>query len=423
MKLFQDIPPLGPEADFTAKLDWAARRDPVGHKVHLVLAVLALAMLPLSSSAATIGSTLLIGYALLRSPTIFHCWGGLHRNKSLICLILLLLWLLASTLWSADPEHGLRLLRGSRYILLIPALLPLLRHASILMYATCAGVLIQNAVQLYKVGTIPGYFGGGLDSHPGFAGLWFILCAALFATGAGLHETNGGFTKRRGWILGILSVVTMLGTTITEARSILLGMGIGLGTLCAWSLLKRPRNWKGTTARSIVMLVILVGTSPLGPFQFGAREAELQTSLLSNSADQSDADETARNMNNVRFVWWDIGLDRLRSNWLAGDGLGSAESAIKSHPTIDELTEGRTKNLFHLRDDYHSLFVTIAADSGIIGLALLLAWLFTLARQIPNGMAYAPVLAIAFIGYLTFSAFNTKCEKRFEIGSCRKHSF
>ena len=80
MALFQPIDPLRPNAPFLACIDWAARRDPLGHKVHLTIAIIALAMIPLSSSIATIGSSILFVYAALRAPTI---WPLRRRPRAL----------------------------------------------------------------------------------------------------------------------------------------------------------------------------------------------------------------------------------------------------------------------------------------------------------------------------------------------------
>ena len=168
MALFRSLPPPASDATFIDHVDWAARRDPIGHQVQLWIAMACLAMIPLSSSLASIGSTILFVYAALRTPTIHATWRPLGRNACALLVIGLYLWLSLTLLWSSDPGHGTRLLRGSRYLLLIPALLPLLRHSNLLLGALCVGVLFQNIIQWFETdGT------GGLSEHAGYAALWF----------------------------------------------------------------------------------------------------------------------------------------------------------------------------------------------------------------------------------------------------------
>ena len=399
MALFRDIGELKPTASFEERIDWAARRDPIGHKVHLALAVFALTLIPLSSSLASIGSTPLLVYTLMRAPTIRHTWVGLLKNGSLLCLIGLYLWLAISLLWSPDPEQGIRLLRGTRFLLIIPALVPLLRHANLLAAAICLSVFIQNIAQMFEWGLSDEYFrGGGLDNHPGFTGLWFIL-----ATGILITLPSPGRSPR---ILQRSSaIIPMVGITLSGARSILLGMTTGLFALFMSSVIRRSPGWKITAASCVVLAGVLLAPTLRPESAMNQRLAETATGLRHIQNSETGAPEVVPGTH--RFTWWKIGFRHWQDSWLIGEGLGSAENAIDNDPGILEITEGGTTNLRMTRNDYHSLFVTAAAESGVIGLVLVTLWLTLVGFQLPNAGRLGAAVMIGFVGYTVFSVFNT----------------
>ena len=397
MALFREIARPPANAGFESHLDWAARRDPIGHRIHLALALFALALIPLSSTAASIGSTPLFVYTLLRAPTIHRCWSGLLRNPCFLCLFTLYAWLALTLSWSPDPDQGLRLLRGSRYLLIVPALLPLMRHTGLLVAAICSGVLVQNIAQFSKWMIIQDYFGGGLEHHPGFAGLWFILAIGILLTYPSPGKTPR-ITQR------VSAILPAMGITLTGARSILLGAGTSLMLFLGVALVFRRSGWKITAAACILILGLLCAPLIMPHTPMAQRVAGAVEGFQSNS--QMD-DLNAPGREQVRYVWWEIGMTHWRDAWLMGDGLGSAERSINESPRVLEATRGGTENTYLLRDDYHSLFVTVAAESGAIGLMLVTAWLVLLGAQIRRAGTLNMALYMGFIGYLIFSVFNT----------------
>ncbi|MBB47716.1 MAG: hypothetical protein CMJ33_04065 [Phycisphaerae bacterium] len=397
MALFREISRPPANACFESHLDWAAQKDPIGHRVHLGLALFALALIPLSSSLASIGSTPLLVYTLLRAPTLYSCWSGLLKNPCFLCLLGLYAWLALTLTWSPDPEHGLRLLRGSRFLLIVPALLPLMRHAGLLLAAVCSGVFIQNAAQFSKWMFIQDYFGGGLEHHPGFTGLWFILAIGILLTYPSPGETPR-LSQR------FSAMFPTMGITITGARSILLGGATSLLLLTGLTLVFRRSGWKITSVAGIFMLVLLCAPLFMPQTPMAERVSDAFEGLQSNSQ-MTEVD--APGLEEIRYVWWEIAMTHWRDAWLIGDGLGSAEQRIHESPRLLEATNGGTEKTYLLRDDYHSLFVTVCAESGAVGLVLLSTWLGLLARQIRRAGPLSMALYMGFIGYLIFSVFNT----------------
>lgn len=402
MPLFRDIPPPSPEACVSQSIDWAANRDPVGHRVHLGLAIFAMATIPLSSSLATISSTLLMGYAILRAPTLWRTWRTLPRNPCILLILALFAWLAISILWSPDSEHGIRLLRGSRYLLLVPALLPLMRHAHLLLLSICAGVFLQNAVQFFQYATTDAVSIGGLDGHPGNTGLWFTLAIGILLSmpGAGTASTQ---------IRRASSIVPALGIILSAARSVMLGGVAGLIALIVHAVARPCQNRRIVVLVGLILVAVLVIPSLDSSSGMGSRVRAGWKNIMPTDSRETtgEADKKGFRQEQARYIWWRIGLDTWKDNFLLGAGLGSAENQIRNDSQVMEITEAGTKKPGLLRDDYHSLYITVAATGGTIGFLLLVAWLGALGIQVLHSGRLTQTLLLGFTAYLVYSAFNT----------------
>jgi O-antigen ligase len=271
-----------------------------------------------------------------------------------------------------------------------------MRHANLLLAAVCTGVFIQNSAQIIKWTINPESTNGGLDHHPGFTGLWFIFCI-------GILLTNSSRSKRRRLALQASVVLPVIGIILTAARSVLLGGAFAIACLAVAKIVRRP-GWKSISA----LLVLIMGAVLYGVTAPESIMAQRINDAFSGFESRRHATlDDIPSVEETRYLWWEIGLDHFRDAWLLGDGLGSAEVSINNDPRITVPTKGGVENTYLLRDDYHSSFVTSAAESGIVGITLFVTWLILLACQLPNGKRISAALAIAFIGYLVFSVFNT----------------
>ena len=351
-----------------------------------------LAMIPLSSSLASIGSTILFVYTAIRTPTIHATWRPLGRNACALLLVGLYLWLSLTLLWSSDPGHGARLLRGARYLLLVPALLPLLRHSNLLLGALCVGVLLQNVIQWFETdGT------GGLSEHAGYAALWFTLVISIL-----ILMPSSGQLSTANFFRRTLALVPMFGIVLSTARSALLGCtgGLGLATAYVW-LKRRGDRWQALAFSSLVLAFgIGLSFSPYTPINQGMQEAF-------EAAEAMNDPDVGSNPDLTRPLWWRIGLESLMYHPITGTGLGSAGTTIGNDEEVLDVTNDGTINLHAMRDDYHSLFVSVAAEGGFVGLALLLGWLGCMARQIIQSGRLDAVLLSGLVSFLAFSALNT----------------
>lgn len=411
MPLFRDIPlpktraTVSRHESWLGFIDWAARRDPIGHRVHLVLAIAALVLIPLSSSLASIGSTVLLVYAALRFPTLRHALRDLPRNPCFLFIVALFAWLAITLFWSPDDEHGLRLLRGSRYILLVPALVPLMRHAHLLLLSICAGVFLQNAVQFFQYATTDEISIGGLDGHSGNTGLWFTLAIGILLTLPGAKSSARQVRRAS-------AIIPAFGIILTAARSVMLGAVAGMLVVIAHAAVRPGIGRRSVVIGGVILIAVLVIpslTMTEGTKGMGSRmRAGWRTLVPTDEHEGGKKTGTDKfRQEGARMIWWRIGFDSWKDNFVAGAGLGSTERDIQEDPQVVEITANGTKNLRLMRDDYHSLFVSIAAQGGTVGLALLAAWLALLGCQVLRSGPITQALLLGFVAYLVFSIFNT----------------
>jgi O-antigen ligase len=370
------------------------QRDPLGHRVHLCLALITMATILLSSSLATISSSLLIGYAILRAPTLWRTWRNLPRTPMVIMAVALYAWLAITLSWSPDTESGTRLLRGSRYLLLIPALIPMMLHARLLLWAVVFGVIIQCVAQLTAF--LAGWTDapGGLSGHPGHTGLWFSL-------GLGALILMQPFQPVQLIARVTLTVVAMTGLVATEARSAIAGTMLGLVAGTAFLLLGIRNNGVRLALAGATVAVLVLGILIGSQTHVGTRINQAYTALSTPYTEGEFA------MDQTRPLWWRIGLSQWREHPIIGAGIGSAKIAIPENPEVLRILEQAPENTRVIRDDYHSLYVTTLADAGLVGFGLLVAWLATLGWRILGSGMIAPILLVGLVTYLGYGFFNT----------------
>ena len=393
MALFRDIPTPTKDDSPAACIEWAARRDPIGHRVHLALGMVALFAIPLASTPATIASTILFGYALLRAPTLWRTWRDLPKSPVVIAMVLLFAWMACSIAWSADPDKGIRLLRGSRYLLLIPALLPLLAHRRLLLQALTAGILVQCTAQFgeYLIGS--GSAGGGFSEHPGHTALWYSIPLGFL-----LFEPKSVAGGR--WCRGILFLLVGLGLLLTVSRSALIGTLAGLVIAFVLDDAMKQRKISGAVVVKIACFLIgaaiLVSVSPISQRMNNAWSA------LTTPYEQGEF-----NIEQTRPLWWRAGTHAWQEHPVIGSGLGSAQEIITSNEEVQSIVAQSPKNASAARDDFHSTFVTVLVETGLIGSFFLLLWMALLAQSLVRNKEFRSILITGYIAWLGYSALNT----------------
>jgi O-antigen ligase len=403
MQLYRDIPlPERNTRDCLALIDWARERDPIGHRVHCGLAIATMALLPLSSSLGSIASTLLIGYAILRTPVLWRCWAICCRSWMLLPAILFFLWCAIALAWSEDPVSGARALKSQRYLLLIPALVPMARLARPLLFAMVGGLAFQNVVQIAEISGLTRSFEagddprtGGLSHSPLPVGLWLIF-------GLGVLTDHSLFARKSHSLArGTLGALAAVGLIISGARSAFIGAALALPTGILVSM-------KTIRARSVLLwgaiTLVLGGVLLAGLLAIDTPMTHYITSTVPN-VKRALVDGDFKSSSGQRLLWWRIGLESSAKHPLIGIGLGDTKALLDADIRIQ--TRGGT---FH-RDDVHSSYISALVEMGAVGFLLYVAasgWLLvTCVRRARRGAVFGAALVSASVAWCVFNVFST----------------
>ncbi len=370
-------------------------RDLIGEPAHLIAAIFALVMEPISTATASIGFTSLVVVGLLRSPVLLPIW---KRMLSFLWIKLLLVWLAWTALsiaWSPDPITGVDRLWNLKFFAWIPLLWPLHRQWRWLLGGFLFATLVLQGIQVSGEFFGRTYKGQSLERgsrHPTMTGMWdaVALSCWLFLSVAG------------GWRSLLLSVpmaiLSAFGFFWAAQRAALFGILVELAvanTVLAFV----ARNWmRKALTRFAVGIVLLFLVHLVAGAHLRARV--VQAAMDTTQSLRGDAPRIAEE----RLAMWKLSLLAWQQQPLCGVGLGGYQRATANievrHDQID----------LHVYKTPHSTYVTILTESGAIGLALFLAWAAAFFVRSIACLRLEPVRVGAFGGtiiWFSAAAFDT----------------
>ncbi len=346
-----------------AESDWRnemrATRDLIGEPAHLIAAIFALVMEPLSTATASIGFTTLVVVGALRSPVLLPIWG---RMLSFLWVKLLLVWLAWTALsiaWSPDAVTGVDRLWNLKFLAWIPLLWPLHRRWKWLLGGFLFATAVLQGIQISGEFFGRTYKGHSLRSgsrHPTMAGMWDAIalsCWLFLSVAAGW----------RSLLLSVpMAILSAFGFFWAGQRAALFGILVELAVANV-TLACVARDWmRKALARCMIGLVIVLCVY----FVAGSslRTKVMQAAKETTQSLHGDAPEIVE----ARIAMWTLSLTAWRQQPLCGVGLGGYQSA-----TANIEVKYNQDNL-HVFKTPHSTYITILTESGMIGLALFLAW-------------------------------------------------
>ena len=362
-------PPPGSAAGVAATLRYARLRDPIGHRVHGVLAAAHVLTLPLSTAGSSLTFALLVGYAVLRLPNTWRCYTALLRVPIVWALALWTAWMALSLTWSADPRQGFEELWTMRMILLLPALWPVLELAPWLIGAALVGVACQQVAQLLQYTELlslrpqdpPGRFGGWI--HPIQTGAWCVgaMCwhVAAILTGRG----------RLRWLSLAGLALAALGLLATQSRGPWLAAAIALPAALLIIPLRRPRTWR---AAVILAVAGIVAAAAVWPIFSGPVTARVQQAVDDY---QAARDEGIYHTNiGLRIGQWRWTWAIFTEAPINGTGAGGFRHAQNDQPLFRQAIDRWPKKADDMaRDHPHNTTLYILATTGLIGGLIVLA--------------------------------------------------
>ncbi|MBL9150032.1 MAG: O-antigen ligase family protein [Phycisphaerae bacterium] len=386
-------------------IEYAERRDPIGHQVHVALACLYAFCLGLSTAAETVAFVALVGYAALRLPNTWRTLTPWVTHPIVVCMTAIVAWAALSGLWVADRSDWRDALGALRGVLVVPALIPVMRAWRPILGSMVAGMSLQAVLQILQVaGLIPTRIErthvrfAGLQSNPVLVSLMQAICLVFVVTQA---------VVCRSWrVRGALAAVAALlvaGVAIAAGRGAILGVAASLPVV-AFLLLRHH----GVRLRAIV-LTGLLAAALAGGVAVGV--AAIGGQGLKRQAGDVMAIDDPRTSTGQRLLWWKAGLRAFASHPVAGVGFGGSREMLAEdevvRATIVRFPEVPAETFVVAHP--HSTYVQTAAELGAVGVVLLVALYVALAMATLRA-ARRSTVAAAVAGALVIWAISAGFE-------------
>jgi O-antigen ligase len=358
-------PPPSDRGTISALLRDARRRDPLGDRIHFVLTLVYMVMIPLATAPKDIAAAFVVFVALVRFRHTWRVYTCLLRDTVGWLTLSWAAFTALSVLWSSDTGEGLEELRAFRYIVTVFALWPVMDRLPGLIGAFIVGVFGQNAWQLLQLlewfGFEPGVnnrLRGGL--HPIHTGS--MCAAALFWCLPAIFRT-------RGWAQwGFVGAVLVAGTglVLSGSRGPWLATAITavIAVLVGW--IHRPA-WRRQLL--LAMIAALLASLIAWPFINGFVTNRVQQAM--NDLGAVTSGEWSESTD-VRVASWIMAAETVAEFPLFGVGAGGlreAASASSFPNLLDDVSHA------------HSMYMHILATNGILGMLIVGALIVLAVRR------------------------------------------
>ena len=362
-------PPARAGAETARLLDCAERSQPWLHAAHVFAALAFFALCGLSSSLASIAYAVLIGAWFIRLPGTLALNAALLRTPIAWLGIAWATWATMSGLWAIEGAQYAGQIKAVRFVLIVPALWPVIRLWPAFMVALVGGVALQNVVQvLQQAELFPPEEGSftrhpGLAGHPGHTATWTaVALCVLVAAGATIPR------KARFWLVAP-SGLALLGLAIAAARGAIAGLVLALPATIgaiAW------RCGIRSAARAVtpLALAVAVGAVVAGAITLGGSDWE----NIRRQAVQLNRVSTPGDAVGQRYVWWAAARQLWREHPVCGAGVGAyahwmPESAAVKAAIADYPKDKTLSQLLRVHHP-HSVSLQVLCELGLVGAAI-----------------------------------------------------
>jgi O-antigen ligase len=304
-------------------------------------------------------------------------------------------WILLATSWGEAPlAERVQEIVSWRKILLFPLVLALVTEEfrkTVLILIAVVGVVYAGAawmIGLFQDLSAPAV----LMRSDVVQAIYLALSVFSLLTLLGSYRIS-----RQRW-LGVLFVITVLFLLVTiftsTARS---GYLFSLVGLCCFSLIVMQRHRLVVVAGLVASAITLLLVIP-GPAQ------EIKRGLDEIAAVTDPAQDPEFSSMGIRIVMWDHTIEMIANKPFLGSGAGSFEIDYR------QVAESRSEGWRAGRsNDPHQQFLHIAAEYGLVGLVLLVAFLgslvFRLRFDFPSVFGLSVLLGLCatslFAGHLS----------------------
>ena len=329
--------------------------------------LMALVVALMYSPPVTVALQIALLVTFVSSAELRSRFAAVCRQPMVIALFAFYLMIGIAVTYSVAPIlEAASMLSGWRKLLLLPAAAAVfddsaakLRMALLMVIAAAVGALLSY-VSLFVGATFQ-----TSEAIPGIVVRNHATQGMFFAVGAFVATALaqfGSFERRTRLWLGAGALFLLMNIAlVTFGRSGYVAL-VGCALALAWFALRRP----GRTMRWIVVgVVAVVGVLFAAP-QVQQRMGQAVTEMNSYSQQQE------KTSMGVRMHFWKNTLEMIKQRPWLGVGTNGFE------PAYQEYVAGRTGMAGIGTSDPHNQFLKIAAEQGLIGLAVFLALLATM---------------------------------------------
>ncbi|MDG2200490.1 MAG: O-antigen ligase family protein [Phycisphaerales bacterium] len=351
---------LLPDATPLQASRWAALVDPVGERLHLLAGVVYVFLLPLAVAPRDIASVALLVITVLRLPKIAPSYRSWLVQPIWWALLAYMAWMCLGLLWTSDVSDGLVDLGKHRMFLTPLLLLPLLSHASLLVRAYLAGMVIVNLLQVMEwfqwpnSEVFPLVSRQGAFNNPIATGLFTAVAICYW-----LRLLIFG-SIRHLWIVIPGLGLAGFGLMLSGSRSTTVAAMIGSLLLLAVPFITQPRN----RVRIFVTTVLLAGGMMLAAVTTSSQYRAAFLGFPAAVHEILHSDEEPRSSVGMRVQMIEYGIEVFHEHPVLGTGTGAASRYMPEG--ID--FHGARGDRVTLHNTYLLALVTL----GIPGLLLLL---------------------------------------------------
>jgi len=338
---------------------WSALVDPVGERFHLLAGVVYVFLLPLATAPRDIASVALLVITVLRLPKIAPSYRSWLVQPIWWALLAYMAWMCLGLTWTSDVSSGLVDLKKHRMFLTPLLLLPLLSHASLLVRAYLAGVVVVNVLQVMEWFQWPSSEVFPLVSRQG--ALNNQIVTGLFAAVAicyWLRMLVFGSIRNLWFVIPGLGLAGF-GLMLSGSRGPIVASMIGCLLLLTVPFITQPRM----RVRIFLTTILLAGGLALAAV---TTSSQYRAAFLGGPAavyELLHADEEPRSSVGIRVQMIEYGIGVFREHPVLGTGPGAASRYM---PEGMDLHGGRGD-----RVTLHNTYLLALVTLGIPGFLLL----------------------------------------------------
>ena len=337
---------------------WAAAADPLGERLHVIIASVYLFMLPISTAPRDIASVVLLVMTILRLPKIASSYRSWFIQPIWWAMLAYMAWMSVALFWTPDVESGLVDLKKHRMLLTPIQLWPVLANARVLIGAFLAGIAFVDVMQILQWLQWPnGSWGPAVSRHGAFnnaivTGLFNALALCFWVRLLVFSP------KRFPWLPAAGLALAIFGLGLSASRGPIMAAMVGVLLALAVPFVTQSR------LRGRIFCIVALGAVLMVPAVM-AKWDVLSRQFGVIVVEYRQADARPQTSLGMRWQMAKYGMDVFREHPILGGGTGGVGATLPPGQELPGVPSGSRVTL-------HNTYILALATLGIPGLVLLI---------------------------------------------------